>query len=413
MMKSVAGKGYKETEVGVIPQDWECEELRNYFSFISYGFTNPMPTALDGIFMITANDINEGRIKYETARKTTDEAFNNLLTDKSRPRRNDILLTKDGTLGRLALVGDAKICINQSVSVIRPNNRVNPTFLKKMLEGSYYQKTMIENAGGSTIKHIYITVVDKMKVALPTNKLEQTAIANALSDTDALIASLEKLIDKKRKIKRGAMQELLTGKKRLPGSEEKWEVKKLGEIASIYRGASPRPIDNPIWFDEESEIGWVRISDVTNTYKYLTVTTQRLSSRGIESSRRVNAGNLIMSICATVGRPIITKKDVCIHDGFVVFDNLQADKEFMFYYLMNIESSWSKSGQTGSQMNLNTNIIQERRVNIPPREEQESIAQVFSLMDAEIEQLEQKLAKYRMMKQGMMQELLTGRVRLV
>ena len=225
-------KGFKQMEVGVIPENWEFKELRNYFSFISYGFTNPMPTVSDGVYMITANDINNGRIKLETARKTSELAFKTFLSDKSRPKKNDILLTKDGTLGRIALVGDEKICINQSVAVIRPNEKIYPLFLKLLLEGTYYQKTMIDNAGGSTIKHIYITVVDKMNVAIPPTKSEQTAIATALSDADALITSLEKLIEKKRAIKQGAMQELLKPK-------EGWQVKKFGEIIIELRGGAP------------------------------------------------------------------------------------------------------------------------------------------------------------------------------
>src|SRR5258706_2313052 len=104
--------GYKQTNVGVIPKEWESEKLEEYSSFISYGFTNPMPTVEHGIFMITATDINEGRIQFDTARKTTEAAFRTLLSPKSKPKKNDILLTKDGSLGRVALVGDEQICIN-------------------------------------------------------------------------------------------------------------------------------------------------------------------------------------------------------------------------------------------------------------------------------------------------------------
>ncbi|MBK5966833.1 hypothetical protein CCR95_22850 [Thiocystis minor] len=121
--------GYKLTEVGVIPEDWECRKLEEYFSLISYGFTNPMPTVEHGIYMVTAADINQGRIQLETARKTTEAAYRTLLTAKSKPKKNDILLTKDGSLGRLALVRDETICINQSVAVIRPNEKVDPDFL--------------------------------------------------------------------------------------------------------------------------------------------------------------------------------------------------------------------------------------------------------------------------------------------
>jgi type I restriction enzyme S subunit len=168
------------------------------------------------------------------------------------------------------------------------------------------------------------------KFPIPKSTREQTAIALALSDADALISSLEKLIAKKRNIKQGAMQQLLKPKKG-------WEVRRLVEIADIKRGASPRPIEDPIWFDEHSSIGWVRISDVTKSKKYLNETTQRFSELGVKNSRYVSRGSLIMSICATVGRPIISNINICIHDGFVFFGNLKIEQEYLYYYLMFIE----------------------------------------------------------------------------
>jgi type I restriction enzyme S subunit len=147
---------------------------------------------------------------------------------------------------------------------------------------------------------------------------------------------------------------------------------------------------------------------------YLEETKQRLSPIGVQHSRPVSRGSLIMSICATVGRPIVTGIDVCIHDGFVVFDDLQADQLFMYYSLKWIEPSWSKHGQTGSQMNLNTGLIKQTDVSMPPTpEEQQAIAAALTDMDAELVALEQRLAKTRDLKQAMMQELLTGKTRLL
>jgi type I restriction enzyme S subunit len=121
-----------------------------------------------------------------------------------------------------------------------------------------------------------------------------------------------------------------------------------------------------------------------------------------------------MSICATVGRPIITAIDTCIHDGFVVFDNLRTNKHFLYYILRSIEGDWARHGQTGSQMNLNTDLINRTEVTIPNTESQQKrIAEVFLSMDAEIAALEQRHDKTRAIKQGMMQELLTGKTRLV
>jgi type I restriction enzyme, S subunit len=195
---------------------------------------------------------------------------------------------------------------------------------------------------------------------------------------------------------------------------EDWEVVNLGAVArDIYRGASPRPIDDPKWFDETSNIGWVRISDVTQSGRYLTETTQRLSQTGVRHSRYVPSGALIMSICATVGRPIETRIETCIHDGFVLFDRPTIEQGFLYHMLKDLEPRWSSKGQTGSQMNLNTALIKGARVPLPPtKAEQEAIAEALSDADALIESLEQLLAKKREIKQGAMQELLTSKKRL-
>ncbi|HEX7648228.1 MAG TPA: restriction endonuclease subunit S, partial [Noviherbaspirillum sp.] len=245
-------------------------------------------------------------------------------------------------------------------------------------------------------------------------KDEQRAIAAVLNDVDALLNGLERLIAKKRDLKQAAMQQLLTGQTRLPGFSSEWKSKQLGQLARIQRGASPRPIDSPAWFDENSSIGWVRISDVTRSGIHLRETVQRLSPLGIRQSRPVAKGGLIMSICATVGRPVITEIDICIHDGFVVFDDLQADKYFLYYVLKWIEPDWSKHGQTGSQMNLNTSLINSTIVRLPATQtEQSAIAAVLSDMDNELSALEARRDKTRALKQAMMQELLTGKTRLV
>ncbi len=193
-----------------------------------------------------------------------------------------------------------------------------------------------------------------------------------------------------------------------------WSVLSLGSLArSIHRGASPRPIDDPVWFDRESSIGWVRISDVTRSGRYLLETTQFLSALGVRHSRYLPAGALIMSICATVGRPIETRIDVCIHDGFVVFDTPFVDQSFLFHVLKDLEPRWSSKGQTGSQMNLNTGLIKSTVVPIPPRKaEQKAIAEALSDADALIESLQHLIAKKRQIKQGAMQSLLTGQQRL-
>jgi type I restriction enzyme S subunit len=338
------------------------------------------------------------------------------IPDRAITQEGDILIcVRNGSrqlIGKCALIdlATAGSAFGAFMAVLRSSSS---TFLFHQFQSNIL-KRQISDRMGATINQITNKDMAEFQVIWPRSVAEQQAIAEALSDTDALIESLEQLLAKKRQIKQGAMQELLTGHKRLPGFAGDWKVKRLGELAVIQRGASPRPIDSPVWFDENSAVGWVRISDVTQAGMYLTETTQRLSAQGIQNSRPVANGSLIMSICATVGKSVITKIDTCIHDGFVVFDRLNADQMFLYYTLSSIEGDWSRHGQTGSQMNLNTALINSTEVPVPPAaEEQTAIATLLSDMDAELAAVEAKLAKARSLKQGMMQELLTGRIRLV
>lgn len=206
---------YVDSPLGMIPKGWEVVELQESFEYISYGFTNPMPTTEIGPFMVTATDIKNGQISYQTCRKTSQEAYDSLLTKKSKPIKNDILLTKDGSLGRIALMDDSIVCINQSVALLRPKKSQNPIFLKHLLESPMYQKKMLHDAGGSTIKHIYITVVDKMKIMKPMQTNEQNQIAAILSVQDRKIETEETNLAKLQNLKKGLMGDLLSGKVRV------------------------------------------------------------------------------------------------------------------------------------------------------------------------------------------------------
>jgi type I restriction enzyme S subunit len=131
---------------------------------ITYGFTNPMPTSDAGPWMLTAKNVQNGFIDFSNGRRTTQEAYSELLTDKSRGRVGDVLLTKDGTLGRVAVLDRENCCLNQSVAILRPSESILPDFLMFILMCKYFQDLMLSQAGGSTIKHLYITRVDKLLI---------------------------------------------------------------------------------------------------------------------------------------------------------------------------------------------------------------------------------------------------------
>jgi len=383
-------QGYKQTEVGVIPEDWATKCLGEIVT-LQRGFDLPSRLRTPGAFPIVTSSGIEFR--------------HNVF----KVQGPGVVTGRYGTIGEVFWVEENFWPLNTTLYVKNFYSN-DPLFTSYLLRTIDFQT----HSGKSGVPGINRNDLHEIIVAIPPTKAEQEAIAEALSDADALIEALEQLIAKKRQLKQGAMQELLTGKRRLPGFSGEWSFKRLEQLANIQRGASPRPIDDPIWFDENSHVGWVRISDVTKSKMYLFETSQRLSSLGIKNSRPVNKNSLIMSICATVGRPVITLIDTCIHDGFVVFDNPRCDKNFLYYILSSIEDNWSQHGQTGSQMNLNTGLINQTKVRIPSTtKEQTAIAQILTDMDAEIAELETKLAKARAVKQGMMQQLLTGRIRLV
>jgi type I restriction enzyme S subunit len=165
------------------PDDWLSLPLGLLLSRVTYGFTNPMPTTDDGPFLLTANDIDDGAIQYGSARHTSSEAFRTLLTDKSRPRRDDILLTKDGSLGRVALFDGASTCINQSVALLRPRPEVIvPELLAELLRVRAYTEALVFNAGGTTIKHLYITRIIKQRIAFPPDHERQMALLHAIKE---------------------------------------------------------------------------------------------------------------------------------------------------------------------------------------------------------------------------------------
>ncbi|GAA7591815.1 restriction endonuclease subunit S [Helicobacter pylori] len=192
-----------------------------------------------------------------------------------------------------------------------------------------------------------------------------------------------------------------------------WQRVRLGDIAEIKRGASPRPIENPKWFCTNSNVGWVRISDISKNSRFLYKTAQKLSKKGIEKSRLVKQNSLIMSMCATIGKPIITKIDTCIHDGFVVFENPKIDLNYLYYFLCYIEKEWLESGQQGSQVNLNVDLIKNKEVFYPKDlNEQIAIANILSDLDCYLCALRALILKKEGVKKALSFELLSQRKRL-
>ncbi len=400
-------KGFKKTEIGIIPDDWDVYELGIVASYRRGSFPQPygLPQWYDennGMPFVQVFDVDDNmKLKPETKQKISDAA-----KDKSVfVPKGTIVLTIQGSIGRIA-VTQYDAYVDRTLLIFQSFRKpIDKWFFMYVV----YQLFQIEKAKapGGTIKTITKAELSNFLIPLPPTKAEQTAIAEALNDADALITELEKLIAKKKAIKQGAMQELLKPK-------EGWEIKKLGTVANIRRGASPRPIKDPKWFSDRGR-GWIRISDVTSSSVYLNSTTQYLSEDGARNSVAVDKGDLIMSICATIGVPIIINIPACIHDGFVLFKNYEKiiDTFFLYFFLQAQTEILIGKGQPGTQKNLNTTIVGNIEIAYPNIEKQQDIGLILRDIDIELSGLKKKLDKYKMLKQGMMQNLLTGRIRLV
>ncbi|MCY1593443.1 restriction endonuclease subunit S [Staphylococcus pettenkoferi] len=198
---------------------------------------------------------------------------------------------------------------------------------------------------------------------------------------------------------------------RFPEFKEGWSKLKLGELAEIVRGSSPRPISDPRWFDINSDIGWLRISDVTEQNGKITKLEQKISKDGQKKTRVLHSKHLLLSIAASVGKPVINYVKTGVHDGFLIFLKPLFDIEFMYQWLDAYRPKWKKYGQPGSQVNLNSELVKSQKIYMPHSVEQKKISDFFSKLDRQIELEEQKLEKLEEQKKGYMQKIFSQELR--
>ena len=400
-----------------VPKGWEVRKFGDLFSIKSgFGFKYSEYTNA-GIPLIKIDNVSHGFIKWENISClpiTYLEKYADLVLKK-----DDLLLALNRpiTQGKLKLVkltsNDVPSILYQRVGRIdfKDSNLVKNFYLYLLNQEIF--KFVLRKSVGSDQPFISTTEIKNLYIKKPPLS-EQRKIAKILGCWDRAIAACEQLIATSKQQKQALMQQLLTAKKRFGEFTGEWEEVLLSSLCKIIRGASPRPIKDNKWFSNKGR-GWVRIADVTyQKGQYLTATKQYLSLLGVEKSVEVDPGDLIVSICGTIGIPKFLGIKACIHDGFITFKNISTslNLNFLYHYFLFFKDKLSASGQPGTQKNLNTSIVG----NIPyPNisfKEQQKIAQVLTAADSEIEILQQKLAKLQQEKQALMQQLLTGKRRV-
>ncbi|MCG1104854.1 restriction endonuclease subunit S [Staphylococcus epidermidis] len=199
---------------------------------------------------------------------------------------------------------------------------------------------------------------------------------------------------------------------RFPEFDGEWKLENLGDLADIVRGASPRPIKDSKWFDDNSDIGWLRISDVTQQNGKIKFLQQHLSTEGQKKTRVLYEPHLLLSIAASVGKPVINYVKTGVHDGFLIFMKPKFDLYFMFNWLENFQLKWNKYGQPGSQVNLNSNLVKSQNIYIPySYEEEKKMGTFFSKLDRQIELEEEKLELLEQQKKGYIQKIFSQELR--
>ena len=410
--------GYKQTEIGIFPEDWDVLTMDKLTTLMTNGFVGTIKCEYvpsgTGILYLQGFNVKENRFDLTGVTYVSKEFHQKHL--KSELKENDLLTVQTGNIGVTAVVPKEYQGANCQALIISRFHACYDSRYWSYYFNSVGRKSLIEIETGSTMKHINVGDLKNVYVPVPATKTEQGAIAAALSDIDALIANLEKLIAKKKAIKQGTMQELLTGKRRLPGFGGAWENVRLGDHCVVLRGGSPRPIQAYLTSSPQGA-NWIKIGDVREGDKYITATAERIIEAGISRSREVFAGDFILSNSMSFGRPYILKINGCIHDGWLVIQNYQEsfDQQYLYYVLGSdfVKSQYIAMAAGSSVQNLNKEKVSNVVLYKPTVEEQQSIAAILSDMDEEILDCENKLAKYRGIKQGMMSELLTGRIRLI
>ncbi len=466
MMSTSIPKGYKLTEVGVIPAEWEVNSVAEMIKRgiidkpLDGNHGNIHPKGNDfvafGIPFVMASDIQNGLIDLNNCSFIRKEQADRL--QKGFAKTDDVLLTHKATIGHVAIVGQLSteyIMLTPQVTYYRVSDRTQLSnfYLRHYFDSHQFQKTIALRSGGGTRSYIGISAQQQLPVILPP-LAEQKAIAQLLSDTDALIASLDKLIAKKKAIKQGTMQELLTGRRRI-GKEcktqsekckvgadgipegykqtevgvipEEWDVKALSQLFKFSGGYTASR-------EQMSQKGfcYLHYGDIhlsTKTYINVAKEYQDIPKLDVKLSQVSGVSLLedgdIVFVDASEDDDGASRHVVVINDERIpyisglhtivakgitdelyklyrrfCFQTEAIKKQFKFYAVGTKVSGISKSN------------IAKIFLPIPPLAEQKAIAQVLSDMDSEIAELEQRREKSKALKQGLMQVLLTGKVRL-
>lgn len=418
-------QSYGQTGVELIPKDWSIVSMAKHASLKArigwQALTTEEYLNSGTYYLVTGTDFIGGRVYWQTCHFVDEWRYNQ---DRNIQLQNgDVLLTKDGTIGKVGYVENlhGPATLNSGVFVIRPLQQAFfPLFLFYVLTSKAFDEFLSKITAGSTITHLYQKDFVTFEFSAPSIE-EQRAIATVLSDVDALLTAQEKLIAKKRNIKQAAMQQLLTGKQRLPGFTGAWEVRRLGELGHTYGGLTGK---NKADFSD-GKIPYIPFMNVmrapvidTSDFDYVNLSEKDIQNKASKGDMFFNGSSETpeeVGMCSVLLEdvPNLYLNSFCF--GFKFHAGINANGLFFAYWFRCSEGRKAMSvlAQGATRYNIAKSAFLKLNFNLPSEEEQTAIATILSDMDADLTALEQQRDKTLALKQGMMQELLTGRIRLV
>lgn len=379
--------GYRQTDVGVIPEDWDVVPIGGLGEVRTGGTppTNRRELYGGGYLFVSPADIGANKYINRTEKTLSLEGFR---SSRIFPAGSSLFVCIGSTIGKVGLAA-VDLCSNQQINSVSPGANVDSEFLFYSLV--HASPRIAALAGEQAVPIINKSAFSANLIALP-GKDEQRAIAEALSDADARILTLETLIAKKRDLKQAAMQQLLTGKIRLPNFSGDWEVKRLGEFAQFLSGTYlAKPTYRPGTFVVQGAGAAMGEHDTANFPFAITV----------------------IGRVGTVGRPRFMPGGCWVNNNAAAIRALPSEADPRFVHLLLTQYDWSLATSVTAQPFLGIGTLMGSVHHLPPKGEQTAIAQVVFDMDEELASLDAEADKARAIKQGMMQNLLTGKVRLV
>ena len=387
--------GYKQTEIGMIPEDWEVGSLKQAFPRLDAGVSvNSDDSESSDYYILKTSAVRNGSVNIKEAKPVIRSDYARL---KCPVKKGSIIISRMNTP---AMVGECGFSTNDAPNTFLPDRlwQIEPSspdydfqWLNYLLNTEKYSTTIRATATGTSNSMKNIAKERLLEIGIPKPTIpEQHRIAEALSDFDELIASLEKLIEKKKAIKQGAMQELLTGKRRLPGFSGEWKTYKLGEALSVKHGKAQQEIETPVG-------------------KYPILATS--GTIGRTNAYLCNLPSVLIGRKGTIDKPQYMDTPFWTIDTlFYTLINADFHAKYLYYLFCTIP--WNDYNEASGVPSLSASVIESIPAKIPYYNEQLLISNYLTDLDEQIIRLEKKSKKARLIKQGMMQQLLTGKNRL-